>query len=91
MQDRNGRGRGTAAEKEPKAREARAGETGTTRFGMIGDDENAGDARMTDKKKKGDFDQWESKDLGGNKKQQMKGESSSRTGHKQNAGHGGRP
>ena len=47
---------------------------------------------MTDNKKKGDFKRTSSQtdDIGGNKKQQMKGESSSRTGHKQNAGHGGR-
>ena len=30
-------------------------------------------------------------DTGGNKKAHAKGESKSRTGHKQNAGHGGRP
>ena len=46
---------------------------------------------MTDRKKKGDFDQWKRKDVGGDKKQRMKGPSASRTGSKQNAGHGGRP
>jgi hypothetical protein len=45
---------------------------------------------MTDHKKKGDFDKARKDDVGGNKKQQAKGESSSRTGSKQNAGHGGR-
>jgi len=44
---------------------------------------------MTDHKKKGDFDQWQRDDVGGNKKARMKGESNSRTGSKQNAGHGG--
>lgn len=44
---------------------------------------------MTDDKKKGDFDQWQRKDKGGDKKQHEKGESSSRTAHKENAGHGG--
>jgi len=46
---------------------------------------------MTDHKKKGDFDQWQREDVGGDKKSHAKGESDSRTGHKQNAGHGGRP
>ena len=46
---------------------------------------------MTDHKKKGDFDQWSRKDVGGNKKAHAKGDSDSRTGDKQNAGHGGRP
>ena len=46
---------------------------------------------MTEHKKKGDFDQWQRDDTGGNKKAHAKGESKSRTGHKQNAGHGGRP
>jgi hypothetical protein len=46
---------------------------------------------MTDHKKKGDFDQWQREDTGGNKKAHAKGESKSRTGHKQNSGHGGRP
>ena len=46
---------------------------------------------MTDHKKKGDFDQWKREDTGGNKKAHAKGESDSRTGHKENAGHGGRP
>jgi len=43
---------------------------------------------MTDKKK-GDFDH-QREDVGGDKKAHAKGESDSRTGHKQNAGHGGR-
>ena len=46
---------------------------------------------MADEKKKGDFDQWQREDTGGNKKTDAKGESDSRTGSKQNAGHGGRP
>jgi hypothetical protein len=46
---------------------------------------------MTDHKKKGDFDKARKHDVGGNKKAHMKGESRSRTGSKQNAGHGGRP
>ncbi len=46
---------------------------------------------MTDHKKKGDFDQWQRKDAGGNKKAHAKGENDSRTGDKQNSGHGGRP
>jgi hypothetical protein len=41
---------------------------------------------MTDHKKKGDFDKARKHDIGGNKKARMKGESDSRTGHKQNAG-----
>jgi len=44
---------------------------------------------MTDQKKKGDFDQERKGDIGGNKKAHAKGESDSRTGSKQNAGHGG--
>ena len=44
---------------------------------------------MTDHKKKGDFDQWQRRDEGGNKKAH-KHARNSRTGHKQNAGHGGR-
>lgn len=44
---------------------------------------------MTDHKKKGDFDQWARKDVGGDKKQDNKDNSPSRTGN-QNAGHGGR-
>ena len=44
---------------------------------------------MTDDKKKGDFDQSRKHDVGGNKKTHEKGESDSRTGRKQNAGHGG--
>ena len=43
---------------------------------------------MTDHKKKGDFDQWQKKDQGGNEKQQNQGNTPSRTGN-QNAGHGG--
>ena len=46
---------------------------------------------MTDHKKKGDFDKARKHDVGGNKKIHEKGPSASRTGHKQNAGHGGRP
>ncbi|HXH52907.1 MAG TPA: hypothetical protein VNH53_05710 [Sphingomicrobium sp.] len=45
---------------------------------------------MTDDKKKGDFDQWQREDKGGNKKAHDKGESDSRTGDKQNSGGGGR-
>ena len=45
---------------------------------------------MTDDKKKGDFDRGRTGDIGGNKKAHAKGESNSRTGSKQNAGHGGR-
>ena len=44
---------------------------------------------MSTDKKKGDFDQWQRSDVGGDKKQHAKGESRSRTGSKQNAGHGG--
>ena len=46
---------------------------------------------MTDHKKKGHFDRTGKNDVGGNKKAHMKGQSASRTRHKQNAGHGGRP
>ena len=46
---------------------------------------------MTDEKKKGDFDKARKGGIGGNKKAHMKGRSASRTAHKQNAGHGGRP
>ena len=45
---------------------------------------------MTDKKK-GDRDQWQREDIGGDKKAQAKGETDSRTAHKENVGHGGRP
>jgi hypothetical protein len=45
---------------------------------------------MSDDKKKGDFDQWQREDKGGDAKQQEKGDSNSRTAHKENAGHGGR-
>jgi hypothetical protein len=41
---------------------------------------------MTDHKKKGDFDQWQRKDEGGNRKAH-KHARSSRTGHKQTTGH----
>jgi hypothetical protein len=44
---------------------------------------------MSDHKKKGDFEQWQHEDKGGNQKSHDKGESNSRTGHKQNSGHGG--
>jgi hypothetical protein len=43
---------------------------------------------MTDQKKKGDFDQWQREDKGGNKKSGEKGDTNSRSTH-QNAGHGG--
>lgn len=42
------------------------------------------------KKTKGDFDQWKRDDIGGHKKAHEKPETGSRTGHKQNVGHGGR-
>lgn len=45
---------------------------------------------MTDDKKKGDFDQARKHDVGGNKKQNGRDASNSRTAGKQNAGHGGR-
>lgn len=44
---------------------------------------------MTDHKKMGAFDQARKHDVGGNEKAYPKGESSSRTGSKQNSGHGG--
>jgi hypothetical protein len=46
---------------------------------------------MADHKKKGDFHKTSSQEgeVGGNKKAHAKGESNSRTGDKQNAGHGG--
>ena len=46
---------------------------------------------MSDDKKKGDFHKTSSHkdDVGGNKKTDAKPGSNSRTGHKQNAGHGG--
>ena len=44
---------------------------------------------MTDHKKKGDFDQWQRADTGGNKKARGHPRNS-RTSHKQNAGNGGR-
>ena len=44
---------------------------------------------MTDDKKKGDFDQWQRKDVGGDKKQDNSDNTDSRT-NDQNAGHGGR-
>jgi hypothetical protein len=43
---------------------------------------------MTDNKKKGDFDQWQRDDKGGDKKQHDNGNEDSRTGN-QNSGHGG--
>ncbi len=43
---------------------------------------------MTDNKKKGDFDQWQRKDEGGNKKARGHARNS-RTSDKQNGGHGG--
>ncbi len=46
---------------------------------------------MSDDKKKGDFGQWQREDVGGDKKAHAKGKGDSRTGHTQNAGHGGRP
>ena len=44
---------------------------------------------MTDHKKKGDFDQWQRHDTGGNTKAHAHAQNS-RTSHMQNAGHGGR-
>jgi hypothetical protein len=44
---------------------------------------------MTDHKKKGDFDQWQNEDKGGDKKQRDNRNEDSRTGG-QNSGHGGR-
>ena len=44
---------------------------------------------MTDDKKKGDFDQWQRKDKGGDKKAHEHAENS-RTSDKQNTGGGGR-
>jgi hypothetical protein len=43
---------------------------------------------MTDHKKKGDFDQWQHEDKGGDKKQRDNRNENSRTGS-QNSGHGG--
>jgi uncharacterized protein YdeI (YjbR/CyaY-like superfamily) len=51
-------------------------------------EEAKGDEQMADHKKKGDFDQWQREDKGGNKKSGEKGDSNSRTDN-QNAGHGG--
>ena len=45
---------------------------------------------MTDDKKKGDFDQWQREDSGGDKKQEARHNENSRTGSKQNAGGGDR-
>jgi len=45
---------------------------------------------MTDEKKKGDFDQWQREDKGGDEKAHAKPESDSRTADKQNVGTGGR-
>ncbi len=44
---------------------------------------------MTDQKKKGDFDQWQREDKGGDKKQREDRNENSRTGN-QNSGGGGR-
>jgi hypothetical protein len=44
---------------------------------------------MTDNKKKGDFDQWQREDKGGDKKQRDDRNEASRTGS-QNSGGGGR-
>src|SRR5215213_4155999 len=44
---------------------------------------------MTDEKKKGDFDQWQRDDKGGNEKAHEHAENS-RTSHKQTTGSGGR-
>ena len=44
---------------------------------------------MTMEKKKGDFGQWQRKDVGGNKKSHQHARNS-RTSHKQTTGHGGR-
>jgi hypothetical protein len=44
---------------------------------------------MTDNKKKGDFDQWQKEDKGGDKKQRDNRNEDSRTGS-QNSGGGGR-
>ena len=43
---------------------------------------------MTDDKKKGDLDQWQREDKGGDKKQRDNRNEDSRTGN-QNSGHGG--
>ena len=45
---------------------------------------------MTNEKKKGDFDQWQRRDEGGNKKAERHARKS-RTSDKQNTGPGGRP
>jgi hypothetical protein len=45
---------------------------------------------MSDDKKKGDFDQWQREDKGGDEKQRDDRNESSRTGN-QNSGSGGRP
>jgi hypothetical protein len=42
--------------------------------------------RMTDHKKKGDFDQWQREDKGGNKKAHDEHAQNSRTSDKQNMG-----
>ena len=44
---------------------------------------------LTDEKKKGDFDQWQRRDQGGNKKAHAHAQNS-RTSDKQNAGSGSR-
>jgi hypothetical protein len=46
---------------------------------------------VTDHKKKGDFDKARKHDMGGNRKAHVKSGTASRTGHKQNSGHGGHP
>ena len=45
---------------------------------------------MSDDKKKGDFDQWEREDKGGDQKRRDDRNEDSRTGN-QNSGSGGRP
>lgn len=42
-------------------------------------------------KKKGDFDQWQRENVGGHRKAHAKGDRDSRTRHKENVGHCGRP
>lgn len=48
-----------------------------------------GVSKVTDHKKKGDFDQARKHDVGGNKKAHGRDATNSRTSSKQNAGHGG--
>jgi hypothetical protein len=45
---------------------------------------------VTDDKKKGDFDQWQRQDKGGDAKQSDNRNEDSRTGHKQTGGGGDR-